>query len=698
MTIGLDFETYGTRDLKKVGLANYLADPEFRPLTASLVFENEHGGVHELELDFVQDHDGACQTMLLQLGDSPIVAHNAGFERGVLARMGFHIPHHRIIDSALMARINGGDSKLGNCGPQLLRMKKMEEGKHLIQKFSKPNKAGLCDAQQLHELGQLADDPDWIKFKEYCTQDARIARALALNLPPIRSQELGYEVITQRMNDTGWHVDLDTVRHMQKRYEENKELLLQEFRDKYDPAGTLNLNSLKQLKEWCLTRGVRATSFDEAHVKTLLDKVNTKLAQMGLLPASQPRPSWDGLSEVAALLRVKQELGGSSLKKLQVILDTVSDDGRLRNQYMHYGAAQSGRTTGRGVQMQNLPRLDGKGRDMSSVTMSPSSYWTNDDLSANIRQVFSAPTANGALIVGDFSSIESRGLAYVAGEIWKLKAYADNKGMYELLAAKMYNVDYYAVTKEQRQTGKVGELACGYGSGPGAVQDFAKKMGIEMSDAESAALVNDWRDTNPQVVAFWDKLNTALQVTVSTKANHTIRTDHCSVTFLKIPTPQSLQDQHAGAQSIEMQVDIHGFRFSRVFHGCYSRGRNICFYKASGKMSGELWSPYGTDPKTKQRKYYSLYGGKLTAVLVQSFCREIFFAILDNVQRWCDKTFGVQLVGQFHDEIVVEFDATMCSYTLEEVKSILTTMMSTFPMLPGFPLAAEVKSDYRYTK
>lgn len=697
---GLDFETYGTRDLKKVGLANYLADPEFRPLVATVSFRHTDGTEDELELDFVQDHDGACQALLLQLGDFPIGVHNAGFERGVLRRMGFNLPHDQFIDSALLARVHGADSRLANAARQMLsKGMKLEEGKALIQKFSKPNKVELCEAEQLHQLGQLFDDPDWLAFKGYCTVDAILSRRLVETLPELDYAERGFEIITQRMNDVGWTVDIDTVMHMQKRYEENKELLLKEFRDKYDPAGTLNLNSLKQLKEWCAQRGVKATSFDEAHVKSLLDRVSTKLAQMGLYPVSQPRPNWDGLSEIAALLRVKQELGGSSLKKLQVILDTVSPDGKLRNQYMHYGASASGRTTGRGVQMQNLPRMNGVGRDMSSLKITtPTLYWPNEDLSANIRQVFTASTPGGALLVGDFASVESRGLAYMAGETWKLQAYQHDKDLYKVLAGKMFDVDYYAVTKDQRQIGKVGELSCGYGSGNVAVKKFAKKMGLEMTDEESSTLVNDWRDANPKVLAFWENLNNALHLVVAGAMESNFGTDHTTIMFKRTATPQSLLDQHPGAVSVLMLVHCGGIKFQRVFHGCYVRGRNICYYRASGKASGDLWSPYFTDPQTKGRKYHSLYGGKLAAVATQSLCREIFFRIAANVQSWCDVNPGLRLIGQFHDELIVDFDPSTCSYTQEEIVFQLQQLMSTFVTLPGFPLAAKVNAGYRYTK
>ena len=704
MILGLDFETYGTRDLRKVGLDNYLSDPEFRPLIGSVSTTKLDGTTDtEVELDFVSDHDGAIDMLLLQLGDHlPIAVHNAGFERGVLRRMGLSFGHGRFVDSAVAARAAGADSHLANAAAQMLTgTKKMEEGKSLIKKWSTPNAEGLCEAEQLHKQGLLQSNTDWQLFQRYCNRDARLAKLLAMGLPEVLPAERSFEIITQRMNDIGWNVDLVAVRRMYELYEQNKAYLMEEFRNAFDPKGTLNINSLKQLKAWCAERGVKATSFDEQHVASMLKRVETKLIQMGLTPGISVPPSGiEPLEQVYQLLKLKQTFGGSSLKKLEVILNMVSEDGRLRNSYMHYGASQSGRTSGKGVQMQNLPRLHGGGRDMSSLYAGHTAYWTNDDLSANLRQVFTATHPGGALIVGDFKSVESRALGYLAGETWKVQAYTAGKDLYRVLAAKMFNLDYYAVSDEQRQTGKVGELACGYGSGNVAVKDFAKKMGVEMSDEESGTLVNDWRETNPKVVDMWDRLNEAMRAAVLTKTPQAIElgVPGIKVRFMPILTPQSLLDQHPGVVSLEMDVRVYGVGFKRYFHGCYSRGRNICFYRASGKANGDMWSPWYTDPKTKGRKYHNLYGGKLAAVITQSFCREIFFAVADNVQRWCDNNAGVRLIGQFHDELVLDFNPAQCSYTLAEVEQIVTEMMSTFTALPGFPLAAEVKSNNRYIK
>jgi hypothetical protein len=144
----------------------------------------------------------------------------------------------------------------------------------------------------------------------------------------------------------------------------------------------------------------------------------------------------------------------------------------------------------------------------------------------------------------------------------------------------------------------------------------------------------------------------------------------------------------------------------RIFHGCYMRGGNVGYYKPSDRKTGDLWRNHFKDPKTKQVRFYELYGGKLAGILTQSFCRELFFEALERAHTWCKNHENVQLVGQFHDEIVVDWKVGPATgtgrftpYRLEDAKRQLETCMSTAPgFAPSFPLAADIKDDYRYTK
>ena len=304
------------------------------------------------------------------------------------------------------------------------------------------------------------------------------------------------------------------------------------------------------------------------------------------------------------------------------------------------------------------------------------------------------------MIVGDFSSVESRGLAWQAGEQWKLNAYARGEGIYEHQAAKIFNVSYEVVTKQQRQTGKVGELSCGYGAGPEAVQTFAAKMGVEMSPQEATSLVKDWRDANQDIVSYWYRLDAALKEAVN-GVRSTVKIPHGYVQLLPVSAPQSLRDQVNNQNLVSLQVSMilttGETALTRVIHGAHFKGRNVGYWKPSERKTGDLWVDRFTNPKTKQVQPYTVYGGKLAGLLTQSLCREIFFTCLLDVHVWIEDLPNVQLIGQFHDEIVLDWAPQLNQPGLGAVMGMLNESM-TRTTLPDFPLAAEIKHDFRYTK
>ena len=449
------------------------------------------------------------------------------------------------------------------------------------------------------------------------------------------------------------------------------------------------------MKEWCRDRGVRASSFSEDAVVKLLDQIAKREVTHGLT---------DEQKEVQAMLRTKLELGGSSLSKLEVIKRLVSEDGRLRDQYMHAGAGQSMRTSGRGVQMQNLKRLTNKLNMDDRYELAQAD---NDTLASNIRQLFKAEHPEGQLIVGDFSAVESRGLAYLANEKWKLDDFRDGRDLYKVLAAKKYGVAYEDVDSEMRRFGKVGELSCGYGAGAGAVRNFAAGMGIVLTDSEAQEIVTSWRGANAAIVDFWAALDTALHTAVSStrRAIVSLAGGLYELVIQPETPPASLQEMHPGAINLQLSVrhTKHNTVFmQRFFVGCHMVGNNIGYYKPNETIAGKPWKNTFRDPKTGQTKRYTIYGGKLAGILTQSFCRELFFRVLRDVSY--DMTYpNLKLIGQFHDEIVLEWSPIESvedreqAVTLESAVRQLELLMSDSPV-PNFPLAAEVKYDHRYTK
>jgi DNA polymerase len=687
--LALDMETYSATDLVKHGLDRYVNDPHFRPLIA--VIMNPYG--EHTEFDFVvNDYDTERERFITYLEkDVKIVAHNAGFEQAVLNRMGIHVPSSRFIDSAVIARMRGAAGKLEAAAPQLLDVDKMESGMALIRLFSIPQ----TEDQTAFDPAILNDHlTEWDEFMLYCKVDAQLSHWLyARHHYDVSDRELANNAVTMDMNNTGWRVDLDLVREMQTRYLANVDAAVQHFRDTcIEPD--LNLNSHVQLKEWCAKRGIKATSFDEHHVERMLKGV---VKRIETLP---PGDKQANLMEVQLLLETKQIMGGASLKKLQTIIDTTGTDGRLHDQYLHFGAGATGRTTGRGVQMQNLKRLNGVG-DPVELLFDPATQWDNSKMASNLRQVFTASHPDGFLIVGDFSSVESRGLAWQAGEQWKLDAYREGLDLYKVLAGKIFQKHHAQVTKPERQVGKVGELACGYQAGAGAVRDFAAKMGVELSEAEAAKLVRDWRAADPETEEYWRMLDELLHDALDMEDPYLRHTPNVIIEVRPFPAPASLREQtgNPGLKSllIGMADKNEHELVSRVIHGVHLKGRNIHYWKPSERKTGDLWVDTWMNPKTKRQQPFTIYGGKLAGLFTQSLCRELFFDCLRKVHEWVNQCPNVRLVGQFHDEIVLDWVPDPNGPSLEQVKHMLTSSM-TATHLKGFPLGAEIKSDYRYTK
>lgn len=675
--MGLDFETYCELSLPEVGLARYVNHKTFMPTLASV--DTVHGST---TIEFPAE-DPARLAALIRGWD--LTAHNAGFERAVLKTMGINVP---VIDSAVVAAVAGADRHLAGAAKQLLNLDKLDEDRSLLKLFAMKQ-----DGQVSPEFdkGLVTAHPDkWEAFKEYCERDAQLSRRIVIDWAgdlDLFDREMTYAAITLKMNEIGWPVDVSSVEEMRDRYQVNLDQIQHDFALEVDPG--LNIHSHTQIKKWCADRGIRSSSFDKQNVERLIARLDKLVLAKGPLSPEH--------TEVYKLLKVKQELGGSSLKKLDTILAT-QHDGRVYDQYVHAGAPQSLRTSGRSIQMQNLPRLAMAPRRMEDLHL-PGAHWTNDELAQNLRQVFRSSHPQGRLLVADFASIESRALGFLAGEDWKVQAYRQGQDIYKAQAMKIFGLhDISQVSKEQRTTGKVGELSCGYGAGPVAVKDFAAKMHVELTEGEASKLVRDWRDANPHTVEFWYALGESMYQVVETERTHgVVSKSGLTIQFTSTDTPQSLHNQAPDSQSVRMDVSKgRDVLMSRVFHGCYLRGRNIGYHKPSTLKGGRPWKKTYVDPKTKRQRYYELYGGKLAGILTQSLCRELFFEALFLIDKQLNTIDNADLIGQFHDEVVIDWWPGDTSMT--EVMVIMEDTMSGSLILPGLPMGVEVKKDYRYTK
>lgn len=696
MIVGLDFETYSDVDLKVHGTDRYVSSPHFRVLMAAVkaIPYAQSAGLDPVQkgvvFDFIEQPVSAMEELRAALARaSLIVVHNASFELAVLEKLGIEVELHSVIDTAVLAREAGGSPSLAKASRQFCPafVKDGSAGDRLIPIFCTGE--GAFDESIVQRLSG-----DWQAFKHYCLQDVLATLELFCTLGP-KPYASEFEQLTRKMNQRGWPVNMELVNAMQDRYEVLKAEALTEFRDIYDPKETLNFNSPKQIVAWAAARGVKLRSTNEAAVENALARLEKKLKQLRedpVAPAFMSSAAADehtnklvNYAAVQRMLKTKQLLGGSSLKKLQKIIDTVGEDNRLRNQYLHYGAAQTGRTSGVGVQLQNLKRFTAAPLDVSGVAQ-----WSIEELQDNLRQVFAPHNPDGHLIVGDFSSVEARALVWVAGESRALDAYQKGEDLYKLTASSIFNTPVVHIDKGQRQVGKVAVLSCGYGAGSATVKEMAASMGLTLSAAEADKIVYGWREANPQVVELWAAMERAFRHALI-GATADITAPDLLVSFDKIEAPSSL----GKGVSIEMRIEAGSISASRVFHGVYLHGTEIRYHKPTQTKEGKLWTDVFKNPKTKRWEHYRLYGGKLTGILIQSLCREIFGEVAASLEK--QLPIGFSLIGQFHDELVIEQATGVSEARLNHALKLIEKVMST-TQLAMFPLAAEIKFDHRYTK
>ena len=722
--VGLDFETFSKTNLKTQGMYKYMADSDFKPLIASLAFEDGTKYTYDFVFDCVRVYDGlasegetveAFERYLRHRDDWTIVAHNADFERGVLEHMFPGFDPFRVRDSAVAARALGAEGKLEVASRQLSVTNKLEVGLRLIMKFSVPN--DTYPDGPTPELIEANDDmEDWLLFVEYCEDDALAGLEIDTRFiefsdkyhPGLDLQEQANEHPTHVMNNYGWHMDMAHVQKMRQRWWVNGIIAQKMFVTEQDEQ--LNFNSHPQMKAFTKARGYPVKSLDKYNLPVHITKVKEKIA---LLDAPNNGPELQRtvrqLKEVLFMLETKAEIGGSMLSKLPKILDLTSDDDRLRGQYVHLGAGQTFRTASRGVQLQNIAKLNGNIKDITTLG-DLEVEWSNTDMASQIRQLFNSTYEDGQNITGDFSAIESRMLAYMAGEEWKLQAYRDGLDVYKVLVTKYIGIDYEDVTEQLRPRGKYSELSCGYQASGKAVKDFMFRLGFDTSIEDALQNVTDWRGANTHIVDLWYTFDNVLKSAVR---HNKVQEEKIGYDLSIRVTPfveESIQQIHAGALSVVVQILNDGEPMvTRVVHGCYffgsGRKQSLCYYKPVDTLtsSGVLWSPDYAHKELKAangkplRVKYSIYGGKLAGILTQSMARELFFDSMRRLMIMLEPYDNANLMGQFHDEINVDWFPREGGLTLEEAKDLMKQAMS-FTELRDFPLAVDVKSDYRYTK
>lgn len=522
--------------------------------------------------------------------------------------------------------LEGAGSVLG------LEKQKLTEGKELIRYFCKPCAATAANGQRTRNLPEHAPDK-WAAFKAYNKRDVEAEMSIQERLAkfPVPDSIWDEYVLDQEINDRGVMVDMTLVKNAVSADARSKAELTCMMKEitKLD-----NPNSVAQMKEWLADHGLETDTLGKKAVVELLKTAPEMLGQA---------------------LSLRQQLAKSSVKKYQAIENAVCADGRTRGMFQFYGANRTGRWAGRLIQMQNLPQnhlpdLE-QARDLVRVGDFAALELLYDSvpevLSELIRTAF-IPKPGTKFVVADFSAIEARVIAWLAGEHWRNEVFASHGKIYEASASRMFHVPIEEVTKGSllRQKGKIAELALGYGGSVGALKAMgALEMGLKENELQP--LVTAWRASNPNIVRLWWDVDKAVMTAVRDRT----------------------------------VTETHGIRFgvqSGILFITLSSGRRIAYVKPriGSNQFGSDCVTYEGVGATKKWERLDSYGPKFVENIVQATSRDLLsFAM--QAQR-CSG-----IVMHVHDEMVIEADHRMSTKVLCE------QMSRTPPWAEGLLLCAD---------
>lgn len=526
--MSIDIESYSDIDINKAGVYRYVDTEEFKIL---LFAYSVDGGPVQL-IDLTRG-DSIPKEIVKALSDKSVTkwAYNANFERVALSRF-LGMPTGQYLDpegwkcSMVWAATLGLPMGLAKVGEVLsLDKQKMSEGRGLIYKFCKPDK------KTGHRVMPEEFPEDWETFRRYNIRDVETEMGIQKMISPFPcSDELWQEYWTdQRINDRGVEVDLTLAKNAVAMDAEISEKLMEKMRAL---TGIDNPRSTSQLDMWLREHGCDMVSLGKKDVAQVIEETDDPL--------------------IRKVLSLRLLISKSSVKKYTKMLDATCSDGRARGMFQFYGAMRTGRFAGRLLQLQNLPQnhieniglvreLARRG-DLDALSVMFDSV--PDILSQLIRTAFVAREGS-RFIVADFSAIEARVIAWLAGEEWRMRAFAEGKDIYCASASAMFGVPVvkHGVNGELRQKGKVAELACGYGGSVGALKAFgADKMGL--TETEMQSIVDNWRASSPRIVQLWWDVDRAIKQTLEDGTTHRTHGLMFSlqkgILFIRLPSGRSL--------------------------------------------------------------------------------------------------------------------------------------------------------------
>lgn len=597
-TLSIDIETYSPISLAKSGVYKYCNHPDFEILLFSYAIDD--CAVRTVDLASGEQ----LPAEILRALDDPAVVkwtYNASFERTCLsAYLGRRLDPAGWRCSMVWAATLGLPLSLKDVGTVLnLDAQKMSEGKNLIKYFCVP------DENSQRRLPS-SDPAGWKLFQSYNARDVQVETAIRQKLAnfPVPDYLWGQYEVDQRINDRGIRIDTTLATNAITIDESHRAQALaraQELTGLDNPASPL------QLQEWLNQHGCTIESMAKESVDEALASAS---------------------GEVKEALELRQELSRSSVAKYRKMMDATCTDQRTHGLLQFYGANRTGRWAGRLVQVQNLPRnylpdlaqarslvRDGNGDALDMLYPS-----VPDTLSQLIRTAF-IPSEAHRFIVADYSAIEARVLAWLAGEETTLAAFKNGEDLYCATASAMFGVpvEKHGANSELRQKGKIAVLACGYNGSVGALKAMgALKMGL--SEGELQPIVDAWRQANPNIVQLWHEVDNAATRAISTGRPVTLRNlgfeKKSGMLFITLPS-----------------------------------GRRLAYVKPGigvNRFGGTSITYWGQGVSRKWQKLEA-YGGKLVENIVQAIARDLLAEAITRIEKA-----GHRIVMHIHDEVVID--------------------------------------------
>ena len=635
--VSVDVETYSGADLRRVGVYRYADDPDFQMLLIS--YQIGEGEVRTIDLMEDTYDDSEFRAVLF---DPRYRKHafNANFERVTLAAHYGRICDPRQWECTMVRGLVGGlPAALYSVGKALglpEDKQKMDIGKQLISYFCKPCVPTKKNGGRTRNLP--CHNPEaWEQFKTYNAQDVVAEHEILKRLSyiTIPDEERNLWILDQEINDRGILVDIPMAETVVREGEKYQSLL---FERAVALTGLENPNSPSQLKEYMRAHGQTCESLDKDHVERYLKEYEDP--------------------DCLEALRLRQMMSRTSTKKYNTMVEASCRDDRIRGTLQFYGAARSGRWAGRILQVQNLARSDiedldfarelAREGDLDAIDMLYGDI--PDTLSQLVRTALIAKPGH-KLIVSDFGQIEARVISALAGETWRLEAFAAGEDLYSITASRMYGVPVvkHGENAHLRQRGKVAELACGYGGGVVAMQAMDKSHSIP--EEELQEVVDQWRRSNPRICKLWREFGEA--ATRCIRDRRPVRTHGCRFTYSN------------STMFIELPSQGHrrlAYYQARVGHNAH--GTEEIYY-------------LGTQVGSRAYGETSSWGGKLTENIVQAVARDCLAQALLKVDQA-----GYNVIFSVHDELIAEVPDGQVEAAKNTIDQIMAEPVEFLPTMP----------------